>query len=457
MLTESIFRAYDIRGIVGQSLSVEGVYQIGQALGSECLARGDHSLLLARDGRLSGPDMAQALTQGIRATGCHVIDIGQVPTPVLYFAAATHTQTRSGVMITGSHNPPDYNGFKIVLQGETLYGDQIRALYTRICQQDLAQGQGEYQTLDVRETYLQDVCTRLQLQRPLKVVLDSGNGVTGELAPELFRRLGCEVIALHSEIDGRFPNHHPDPGKLENLQDLLAAVSRTQADLGLAFDGDGDRVGIVTRQGEVLYPDRLLMMFADEVLAQVPHGLILYDVKCTHRVKERVQAAGGQARMIPTGHSLVKAEMKRTQALLAGEMSGHIFFQENWYGFDDGLYAGARFLRLLAAQDQDADTFIRAYPQDPSTPEINVAVTEENKFALIESLAAQGDFTGGELTLIDGVRVDYEDAWGLCRASNTTPMLVLRFEGKTPEALARVQAHFRQQLAQLDASLTLNF
>ncbi|SEI85853.1 phosphomannomutase / phosphoglucomutase [Allopseudospirillum japonicum] len=457
MLTESIFRAYDIRGIVGQSLFVEGVYQIGQALGSECLARGDQSLLVARDGRLSGPEMAQALIQGIRATGCHVIDIGQVPTPVLYFAAATHTHTRSGVMITGSHNPPDYNGFKIVLRGETLYGDQIRALYTRICQQDLTQGTGEYQTLDIRETYLQDVCTRLQLERPLKVVLDSGNGVTGELAPELFRRLGCEVIALHSEIDGRFPNHHPDPGKLENLQDLLEEVSRTQADIGLAFDGDGDRVGIVTPQGEVIYPDRLLMMFADEVLAQVPHGLILYDVKCTHRVKERVQAAGGQARMIPTGHSLVKAEMKRTQALLAGEMSGHIFFQENWYGFDDGLYAGARFLRLLAASDQDADTLISTYPQDPSTPEINVTVTEDNKFALIERLAAQGDFTGGDVTLIDGVRVDYEDAWGLCRASNTTPMLVLRFEGKTPEALARVQAHFRQQLAQLDASLTLNF
>lgn len=453
----SIFRAYDIRGIVGKTLNTEIVYQIGLALGSEAAARGETTLVVARDGRISGPELTQALKDGITATGRDVIDIGQVPTPVLYFATHQLQGTTSGIMVTGSHNPPDYNGFKCVLAGETLYGEAITSLYQRIQENNIQHGQGFEKPRDISQAYLQAVLERVQLKRPLKVVVDTGNGVAGELAPLLLQQLGCEVTALFTEIDGTFPNHHPDPGKPENLQDLIAKVQETGADLGLGFDGDGDRVGVITPSGQLIYPDQLMMTFAEDLLERNPGARVIYDVKCTGKLGEVITAAGGQPEMYRTGHSLIKARMKATGALLAGEMSGHIFFKENWFGFDDGLFAAARLLEILAAQDQDADRFFARHPQNLSTPEINITVTDENKFALVERLAKEGEFGDGQKTTLDGIRVDYSDGWGLCRASNTTPMLVLRFEGQTQAALDRIAQCFQQALQAIDPSLTLDY
>ncbi len=456
-LPASIFRAYDIRGVVGKTLTPAIVEQLGLALGSEAAARGETTLVVARDGRVSGPELTEALKKGLLASGRDVIDIGQVPTPVLYYAAATLQGTQSGIMVTGSHNPPDYNGFKCVLAGETLFGEAITGLYDRILRQDFTQGQGMEKSIDLGMTYLDAILSRIQLNRPLKVVVDTGNGVAGELAPLLMERLGCEVTALFTEIDGTFPNHHPDPGKPENLKDLIATVKQQGADLGLGFDGDGDRVGVITPQGELIFPDRLMMAYAEDLLSRCPGAQIIYDVKCTGNLGKVITQAGGQAEMSQTGHSLIKARMKATGAQLAGEMSGHIFFAEGWYGFDDGLYAAARLLQILAAQPLDADAFFARYPQDISTPEINLTVTDENKFALVEKLAQEGDFGTGTRTTLDGIRVDYEDGWGLCRASNTTPVLVLRFEGKTQAALERIQEVFRQALKQVAPELTLTF
>ncbi|WP_114418779.1 phosphomannomutase/phosphoglucomutase [Marinospirillum perlucidum] len=453
----SIFRAYDIRGQVGKTLNAEIVKQIGLALGSEAAARGEHTLVVARDGRISGPDMLAALKEGLIETGCDVIDIGQVPTPTLYYAAKTLAGTQSGIMVTGSHNPPDYNGFKCVLAGETLSGEAISDLYRRITEQDFKRGEGFEKSKDMRQDYLSAILESVQLQRPLKVVVDTGNGVAGELAPRLMQELGCEVIPLFTEIDGTFPNHHPDPGKPENLQDLIAEVKEQKADLGLGFDGDGDRVGVITPSGRLIYPDHLMMAFAEDLLERHPGARIIYDVKCTGKLGDVITQAGGKAEMYRTGHSLIKARMKESGALLAGEMSGHIFFQERWLGFDDGLYAAARLLEILARQDQDADQFFDRYPQNISTPEINITVTDENKFALVERLANEGEFGDGQKTTLDGIRVDYEDGWGLCRASNTTPMLVLRFEGQTQEALDRIAGRFRESLQKIDSSLNLEF
>ena len=453
----SIFRAYDIRGIVGKTLTPETVQLIGKALGSEAAVRGETTIVVARDGRISGPAMVEALKNGILETGRDVIDIGMVPTPTLYYAAMQIEGTSSGIMVTGSHNPPDYNGFKCVLAGETLHGAAITDLYRRIVEADFKHGQGFEKAHDIKDDYINAILESVQLKRPLKVVVDTGNGVAGELAPRLMKELGCEVIPLFTEIDGTFPNHHPDPSKPENIKDLIANVKSNQADLGLGFDGDGDRVGVITPSGTLIFPDHLMMAFAEDLLSRNPGAKIIYDVKCSGNLGKVISAAGGKPEMWQTGHSLIKARMKETGALLAGEMSGHIFFKERWLGFDDGLYAAARLLEILAAQDLDADTFFSQYPQDLSTPEINIEVTDENKFDLVQKLAQEGEFGDGQKTTLDGIRIDYEDGWGLCRASNTTPVLVLRFEGKTPEALARISSIFRDALTKIDASLKLNF
>ncbi|MCH8545010.1 MAG: phosphomannomutase/phosphoglucomutase [Alcanivorax sp.] len=441
-LTPGIFRAYDIRGIVGETLSNDIARDIGRAIAAETRAAGQTRIAVARDGRLSGPDISAALIDGLRAGGCDVVDVGMVPTPVLYYATHVIEGLTSGVMVTGSHNPPDYNGFKIVIGGVTLSGERIVDLHRRLQEGDLSEGQGTLSHMDLREQYLERITSDVVLKRPLKVVVDTGNGVAGELAPMLAERLGCTVTPLFTEIDGTFPNHHPDPGEPENVVDLIRTVAETGADLGLGFDGDGDRVGVVTPKGELIFPDRLMMAFAEDVLSRVPGGRVIYDVKCTGSLAKVVSDLGGEPEMWRTGHSLIKARMKETGAPLAGEMSGHIFFSERWYGFDDGLYAAARLMEILAAQELDLDAFFSRYPQNPSTPEITIPVPEEEKFAVVERLMADGDFGDGVRNTIDGIRVDYEDGWGLCRVSNTSPKLVTRYEGHTEEALKRIRLCF---------------
>ncbi|WP_043529256.1 phosphomannomutase/phosphoglucomutase [Litchfieldella xinjiangensis] len=454
----SIFRAYDIRGIVDDTLTEDAVELIGRAIGSEAAARGESSVIVARDGRLSGPRLQEAMIRGLTASGRDVIDIGMVPTPVLYYATNTLQDTTSGVVITGSHNPPDYNGFKIVLGGETLSGEAITALHTRIEKGDFTEGQGSVRQEDVRDAYLDRIVGDISLARPIKAVVDCGNGVAGELGPKLVERLGAETIPLFAEIDGNFPNHHPDPGKPENLKDLIRTVKETGADVGLAFDGDGDRLGVITPKGELIYPDRLMMAFAEDMLERNPGARVIFDVKCTSNLAQVIENAGGTPEMWRTGHSLIKGRMKETGALLAGEMSGHIFFKERWYGFDDGIYGAARLLEILAKQGLDADAFFDRFPQDIGTPELNIEVTDENKFDIVERLARDGDFgEDGVKTTLDGIRVDYPDGWGLCRASNTTPVLVLRFEGKSEAALKRIQDSFGAALKQVEPNIELPY
>ncbi|WP_422102812.1 phosphomannomutase/phosphoglucomutase [Vreelandella sp.] len=451
----SIFRAYDIRGIVDDTLSEATTELIGRAVGSEAAARGEHTVIVARDGRTSGPRLQAALIRGLQAAGQEVIDIGMVPTPALYFATHTQPESRSGVMLTGSHNPPDYNGFKIVLNGETLSGDAITRLYERIQTSDFTHGEGHVHTRDLRETYLARILSDIKLTRPLSAVVDCGNGVAGELGPQLIERLGVSTTPLFAEIDGRFPNHHPDPGKPENLQDLIQHVQQSGADIGLAFDGDGDRLGVVTPRGRMIYPDHLLMLFATDMLSRNPGAKVIFDIKCTGHLARVISEAGGEPEMWRTGHSLIKARMKETGALLGGEMSGHIFFKERWYGFDDGLYSAARLLEILSQYPGDADAFFDQFPQDVSTPEINISVTDEEKFAIVETLAREGDFGEGIKTTLDGIRVDYADGWGLCRASNTTPALVLRFEGNDLAALERIRERFEHALHAVAPALTI--
>ena len=452
-LQRDIFRSYDIRGIVGQSLTEATVYHIGRAFAAEASVRNITEVVVAADGRLSGPQLKEILIRGLTDSGCTVLDIGYVPTPTLYFAAHQRTD-QTGIMITGSHNPSDYNGFKMMLGGETLSGDQIQALADRIEVADYVDGKGNTEPLAMEQDYLQRILGDVQLTRGLKVVVDCGNGIPGTLAPTLLEQLGCEVIPLYCNVDGTFPNHHPDPGKLANLKDAIAAVTEHQADLGLAFDGDGDRVGVITPSGHVIYPDRVMMLFAEDVLSRNPGAEILFDVKCSRLLPQIIEQAGGKATMWKTGHSLIKRQMKACGALLAGEMSGHIFFKERWYGFDDGLYSAARLLEILSSRTEDADAIFTAYPEDISTPEINIDVREDNKFALVEALQ-QADFPGGRVSYIDGVRVDYADGWGLMRASNTTPVLVLRFEGESTTALNRIRTEFQVRLSAIDAALVI--
>lgn len=455
-LSPDIFRAYDIRGIVGETLSPEVVRVIGQSIGSEAVERGVTAICIGYDGRHSSPELADALGAGIMSTGCDVIPIGAVPTPVLYFA--THELgTGSGVMVTGSHNPANYNGLKIMLGGETLSGEAIQKLHQRIQSGEFARGQGSQNPQDVRRAYLDRIVGDIAVAAPLKVVVDAGNGIAGELAPMLVEELGCEVIPLYCEIDGDFPNHHPDPGKPANLADLIARVKEEGADIGLAFDGDGDRLGVVTNTGKIIWPDRLLMLFARDVVSRNPGADVLYDVKCSRRLAGVVSEAGGRPIMWKTGHSLMKSKMKETGALLAGEMSGHIFFGERWYGFDDGLYSAARLLEILGIEDRHSEDVFEDFPEDISTPELNVEVTEANKFSIIERLGEVGDFGDGNISTIDGIRVDYTDGWGLCRASNTTPVLVLRFEAENEDALERIKGVFREQLSKAAPDVVAEF
>lgn len=442
-----IFKAYDIRGIVDKTLTAEAVRAIGHALGSEAVARGQKAIAVGRDGRLSGPELAGALADGIRAAGVDVIDVGCVPTPLTYFAAY-ELGTHSCVSVTGSHNPPDYNGLKMVLGGQTLFGELIQGLRQRIIDGNLvtAAEPGKLTQADVVPAYIDKIVGDVKLSRPMKVVMDCGNGVAGAVAPELFKRLGCELVELFCEVDGNFPNHHPDPSKPENLADVIRALKETDAEIGLAFDGDGDRLGVVTKDGEIIFPDRQLMLFAEDVLTRVPGGEIIYDVKCTRNLAGWIKDRGGKPTMWNTGHALVKAKLKETGAPLAGEMSGHVFFKERWYGFDDGLYTGARLLEIVSRQ-ADANPVLKGLPNATSTPELNIKMNEGEPFALVDKLKAEATFEGAEsLLTIDGVRVEYADGFGLARPSNTTPVVVLRFEADNETAIARIQADFRRAI-----------
>ncbi|WP_024638959.1 phosphomannomutase/phosphoglucomutase [Pseudomonas syringae] len=455
-LPETIFRAYDIRGVVGDTLNAETAYWIGRAIGSESLAQNEPNVSVGRDGRLSGPELVQQLIQGLHDSGCHVSDVGLVPTPALYYAANV-LAGKTGVMLTGSHNPKDYNGFKIVIAGDTLANEQIQALHERIKTNNLTSQKGSITQVDILERYFQQIKNDIVMARKLKVVVDCGNGAAGVIAPQLIEALGCEVISLFAEVDGNFPNHHPDPGKLENLQDLIAKVKETGADLGLAFDGDGDRVGVVTNAGNVVYPDRLLMLFALDVLKRNPGADIIFDVKCTRRLTPLISEHGGRPVMWKTGHSLIKKEMKKSGALLAGEMSGHIFFKERWFGFDDGIYSAARLLEILSQESANAEDLFETFPNDISTPEINIKVTDVTKFSIIKALETDAQWGDAKLTTIDGVRVDYPKGWGLVRASNTTPVLVLRFEAETEAELQRIKDVFHAELKKVAPDLDLPF
>jgi len=451
-----IFKAYDIRGIVGVSLSTDYAELIGKALGSEAAARGATSIAFARDGRLSGPELGQGLVKGILSTGIDVIDVGMVPTPLLYFAA--HELTKgSGVMLTGSHNPPDYNGFKMVLLGDTLAEDSIQALRKRIEATDFVKGKGNYSTVPMLEKYLSRITSDVKMKRPLKIVVDCGNGVAGGVAPRLYKAMGCEVIELYCDIDGRFPNHHPDPSQPKNLVDLIEAVKVHKADLGLAFDGDGDRLGVISSDGKTIWPDRLLMLFAGDVLSRNQGAQIIFDIKCTSNLTKYIWEKGGEPLMWKTGHSLIKSKMKQSGALLAGEMSGHVFFKERWYGFDDGIYSGARLLEILAADVRQPRVVFASLPDSVNTPELQIQMAEGAHHAFMEKLLDNADFGSANLTMIDGIRADYADGWGLVRASNTTPCLVLRFEGQTKEAMVKVQARFKQVMHNIDATLDMPF
>lgn len=451
-IAQSIFKAYDIRGIVDNTLTEDAAYLIGRAIGSEARLRNVKAICIGRDGRLSGPALADRLSDGIRASGVNVIDVGRVATPMLYFAAY-QLETYSGVMVTGSHNPPDYNGFKMMLDGDTLAGDWIQTLYQRIINNDFAEGQGEYRTHDIAEAYHQRIVGDIKLARPMKIVVDCGNGVPGDFAPRLFRDLGCEVEELFCEVDGNFPNHHPDPAKPENLQDVIRSLREGDAELGLAFDGDGDRLGVVTKDGSIIWPDRQLILFAQDVLSRQPGAKIIYDVKCTRLLAPAIREAGGMPLINRTGHSFMKAALKEhPDAGMAGEMSGHVFFKERWYGFDDGLYAGARLLEILS-KVADPSAVLNALPNALSTPELNLKTAEGENHAIIERLQATASFAGAEnIVTIDGLRVEYADGFGLARASNTTPVIVLRFEADNEAALERIKADFRQVLAKETAA-----
>ncbi|HYR25234.1 MAG TPA: phosphomannomutase/phosphoglucomutase [Aquabacterium sp.] len=417
---------------------------LGRAFGSEAVAAGERAVVVGRDGRVSGPELVAGLVHGLASTGLDVVDLGAVTTPMLYYVAATRGDVgcHSGIQVTGSHNPKDYNGFKMVLAGRAIYGEDIQGLRQRIEAEDYAQGAGALTQLDVLAEYTQRIVSDCKLTRPLKIVVDSGNGIPGASAPGILRALGCEVTELYSEVDGDFPNHHPDPSKPENLADLIHAVKAEGADLGLAFDGDGDRLGVVTKEGHNIFPDRQIMLFARDVLSRVKGGKIIFDVKCSQQLAQAIREAGGEPVMYKTGHSLVKAKLKETGAPFAGEMSGHIFFAERWYGFDDATYTAARLLEILS-KVEDPSAVLNALPTSHSTPELNVPCAEGEHHAVIEELRQTARFEGArEVTTIDGLRADYEDGFGLVRASNTTPVLVLRFEGKTPEALERIRAHF---------------
>jgi phosphomannomutase/phosphoglucomutase len=455
-LPPEIFKAYDIRGIVDKTLTAGIVERIGQALGSEARARNQNRFVIGRDGRLSGPGLAAALARGIARSGCDVVDVGMVPTPVVYFAIQ-HLGAGSGVAVTGSHNPPDYNGLKMVIGGETLSGEAIQKLRLRIQDNDLVSGEGTVSQADVRAAYLERVTGDVKLARPMRVAVDCGNGVAGELAPQLLKRLGCQVTGLFCQVDGHFPNHHPDPSKPENLQDLIAEINKGGYDVGLAFDGDGDRLGVIAPDGGVIWADRQMILYARDVLSRHPGGEIIYDVKCSRTLDAEIRKAGGKATMWKTGHSLIKAKLRETGALLAGEMSGHIFFKERWFGFDDGLYTAARLLELLSRDARPTREIFAALPNTLNTPELNLKFPEGEHFTVIKELVERARFPDAKLTTIDGLRADFADGFGLVRASNTTPVLVLRFEADNQAALERIQDRFRELILSVRPGIALPF
>jgi phosphomannomutase/phosphoglucomutase len=457
-MQKSIFREYDIRGVVERDLTPDVVRAIGQAVGSLAGERGENTVIVARDGRLSSPMLCTALKTGIRAAGMNVLDLGTIPTPLLYYATHTLGASHAGVMVTGSHNPPQYNGLKVVIDKIALHGAVIRDLRRRIESGDLRHGQGNDRTADIRGDYIRRLAAALPLPRPYKVVLDCGNAIAAETAPALLRALGCEVVELYCDVDGRFPNHHPDPSVPENLTDLQAAVSAHQADLGLAFDGDADRLGVVTDAGEIIWPDRVLMPLAEEVLAQHPGAGVVYDIKCSWHLTRLIERLGGQPIPWKTGHSLIKAKMRETGALLGGEMAGHFVHADDWFGFDDAFYAAARLLRLLAGHRCSSAEFFATYPTSLNTPELRMDMAEGEPAAFMAKLGAQVDFgPDARIMTLDGLRAEFPHGWGLVRASNTTPSLTLRFEADDQTALSDIQDRFRRSLLALQADLILPF
>lgn len=451
------FKAYDIRGEVPEALNTNFATLLGRSLAWRASQAGISALVIGYDGRLSSPELAQALADGIHDGGINTLEIGMVPTPLVYFAAHT-LDTGSGIAITGSHNPPQYNGFKMMMAGAALYGEAITSLRGEMTTpKAIATTRGQGQSVNIIDDYVSRITADVLLKRPMKIAIDCGNGVAGAIAPALFRALGCEIHELFCDVDGRFPNHHPDPADPKNLQDLINALKETDCEIGLAFDGDGDRLGVVTRSGEIIWPDRQMILFTRDILERLPKSQILFDVKCSRQLSQAIAAAGGEPIMCRTGHSLVKAKLAETGAPLAGEMSGHIFFKERWFGFDDGLYTGARLLEILSRHD-DASAVLEALPTAFTTPELKIEMNEGEPFTLIGALQEKGVFEGAsQISKIDGVRVDYADGFGLARPSNTTPVVVLRFEGDTPMALERIQSQFRQQLLALKSDIRLPF
>ena len=445
-ITSSIFKAYDIRGIVEKELTPEVVKLIGMAIGSESIAQGERGIVVGRDGRLTGPMLSESLISGLIESGCHVVDIGMVPTPLVYFATYTKGAS-SGVMVTGSHNPPEYNGFKIMIAGETLSADKIQNLYSRILNQQFSSGSGSSTSINIDQDYMDTIKSDIDLDRELNIVVDCGNGVAGNIAPKLFESLGAKVSKLFCLVDGRFPNHHPDPSNPENLEDLIKEVVDTGADLGLAFDGDGDRLGLVDNNGNIVWADRQMILYARDVLSRIPGAKIIFDVKCSSLLPKDISEHGGEPIMSRTGHSFIKNKLKETDAELGGEMSGHIFFNDRWYGFDDAIYTGARLLEIISKTDKTCAEIFAELPDSVSTPEINIHFDEQGQqHDAMKVLSNSVDFPGSEINTIDGVRVDYENCWGLVRASNTTPCLVLRFEGNDKEALKSIKNQFKDWL-----------
>jgi len=455
-IPSTVFRAYDVRGVIGSELDEHAFYMIAQAIAYQLHALDRTGICVARDGRLSSPELTLALKQGLLDSGIDVFDLGEVPTPVMYYATQT-SGIDSGLMITGSHNPGDYNGIKMVLAGKTLVDEDIQALHQRVLQEKIIHGKGQEMPLAILDDYTQRIVSDIKVVRPIRVVVDCGNGVAGPIIPEVLRQLGCTVIELYCDVDGTFPNHHPDPTVEKNLIDLKAAVASHQADLGLAFDGDADRLGVVTNQGDIIWPDRLMMLFAQQVLASEPGATIVYDVKCSSHLAQVIQAAGGVASMCPTGHSIVKGVMKQTQAALAGEMSGHIFFKNRWYGFDDALYSAARLLEIVSASEQSLSEIFDAIPNSVNTPEIKIPIYDAKKFDFMKRFTAEAVFPDADLIVIDGLRVEFSHGWGLIRASNTTPCLVARFEAEDEVSLNKIQALFKTQLQAVDEDLVIPF
>ncbi len=456
-ITPSIFKAYDIRGIVETDLTPDTVQLIGQAFASASLAKSSKTVVIARDGRLSSPKLSMALAKGLQAGGCDVIDIGMVPTPVLYFATH-HLNTGTGIMVTGSHNPPEYNGLKMLMAEKTLYGEDITNLHKAIEQNELTQGNGSYRTEDVLDIYLERIVSDVKLAKPLNIAVDCGNGVAGVIATKLFIKLGCNVTELFCDVDGNFPNHHPDPSKLENLQDICLSIKENKLDMGLAFDGDGDRVGVIDNKQNIIWPDRQMILYSEDVLSRNPGAQIIYDIKSSYHLGKAIEKMGGEALMWKTGHSLIKAKMKETGALLAGEMSGHIFFKERWYGFDDGLYSAARMLEILSKKDGTVEEIFSELPDSFNTPEINISFAEGEHYTFMDNFKKDSDFSDAvDISTIDGMRITWDKGWGLIRPSNTTPCLVLRFEADNENTLNEIQTKFREQILKVDSSVNVPF